>query len=182
MADWRRDNVNHMVQSTYDIIKGVKPWVQFGVSPIGIWRPGDPPGIVGMDSYEMLYADSKVTFKEKLSKGPKRYDFQKWLNEGWLDYFAPQLYWPIDSTGQPFEPLFNWWNDQNYESRFVVPGLYASGVFEHVKDWTPEEIPNQIDIIREANLTTAPGAVHYSMQAYEKNAKGRLTENVKRLN
>ena len=120
--------------------------------------------------------------KEKSSKGPKLYDFQKWLNEGWLDYFAPQLYWPIDSTGQPFEPLFNWWNDQNYESRFVVPGLYASGVFEHVKDWTPEEIPNQIDIIREANLTTAPGAVHYSMQAYEKNAKGRLTENVKRLN
>ena len=62
LADWRRDNVNHMVQSTYDIIKGVKPWVQFGVSPFGIWRPGNPPGIVGMDSYETLYADSKVTF------------------------------------------------------------------------------------------------------------------------
>lgn len=170
-----------MVQSTYDIIKGVKPWVQFGVSPFGIWRPGNPPGIVGMDSYETLYADSKVTFEKYIVKRAKLYDFQKWLNEGWLDYFAPQLYWPIDSTGQPFEPLFNWWNDQNYESRFVVPGLYASGVFEHVKDWTPEEIPNQIDIIREANLTTAPGAVHYSMQAYEKNAKGRLTENVKRL-
>ena len=123
-----------------------------------------------------------MIFRISKESSLKSANFQKWLNEGWLDYFAPQLYWPIDSSGQPFEPLFNWWNDQNYESRFVVPGLYASGVFEHVKDWTPEEIPNQIDIIREANLTTAPGAVHYSMQAYEKNAKGRLTENVKRLN
>ena len=60
LADWRRENVNYMIRSTYDIIKEVKPWVEFGVSPFGIWRPGNPPGIVGMDSYETLYADSKV--------------------------------------------------------------------------------------------------------------------------
>ena len=76
MADWRRDNVNHMVQSTYDIIKGVKPWVQFGVSPFGIWRPGNPPGIVGMDSYETLYADSKVVFNRQDVKKIEKNDFR----------------------------------------------------------------------------------------------------------
>ena len=93
----------------------LKPWVTFGVAPFGIWRPNNPPGIVGMDAYNELYADSK-----------------KWINEGWLDYIGPQLYWPIDSSGQPFEPLFDWWNEQNYHNHFVVPGLYASGVMEVV--------------------------------------------------
>ena len=74
-GDWRRNNVNHMIESTNDIIKSIKPWVTFGVAPFGIWRPGNPPGIVGMDAYEALYCDSK-----------------KWINEGWLDYIAPQLY------------------------------------------------------------------------------------------
>ena len=74
-GDWRRDNVNHMIESTNQIIKEIKPWVTFGVAPFGIWRPGNPPGIVGMDAYEALYCDSK-----------------KWINEGWLDYIAPQLY------------------------------------------------------------------------------------------
>ena len=79
-SDWRRDNVNQMVESTYDLIKELKPWVTFGVAPFGIWRPGNPPGIVGMDAYEALYCDSK-----------------KWINEGWLDYIAPQLYVRLSS-------------------------------------------------------------------------------------
>ena len=74
-GDWRRENVNYMIESTNDIIKELKPWVTFGVAPFGIWRPDNPPGIVGLDAYEALYCDSK-----------------KWINEGWLDYIAPQLY------------------------------------------------------------------------------------------
>ena len=53
----------------------MKPHVTFGVAPFGIWRPNNPPGIVGMDAFDVLFADSK-----------------KWLNEGWLDYLGPQLF------------------------------------------------------------------------------------------
>ena len=52
--------------------------MKFGISPFGIWRPKNPPQIQGMDAYAEIYADSR-----------------KWLAKGWLDYFAPQLYWPI---------------------------------------------------------------------------------------
>src|SRR6185503_5461665 len=76
--DWRRDNVDKLVEALYKGVHAVKPWVKVGISPFGIWRPGNPPQIAGFDAYAEIYADSK-----------------KWLQNGWGDYFAPQLYWPI---------------------------------------------------------------------------------------
>ncbi|MCX5762893.1 MAG: family 10 glycosylhydrolase, partial [Gemmatimonadetes bacterium] len=73
--DWRRENVNVLVHQLYDRIHLAKPWVKFGISPFGIWRPGNPEQIKGFDAYEQLYADSKL-----------------WLEKGWVDYFTPQLY------------------------------------------------------------------------------------------
>jgi hypothetical protein len=73
-ADWRRENANQFIQKTYQAIKAEKPWVKFGISPFGIWRPGNPPQIKGFDQYEKLYADA-----------------HKWIANGWADYFAPQL-------------------------------------------------------------------------------------------
>ena len=43
--DWRRENVNTFIQRVYPSIKAAKPWVKFGVSPFGIWRPHYPPQI-----------------------------------------------------------------------------------------------------------------------------------------
>ena len=68
-----------MVERLYQGIHAEKPYVKFGISPFGIYRPGNPPGIVGLDQYESLYADVKL-----------------WLTKGWVDYLAPQLYWRID--------------------------------------------------------------------------------------
>ena len=50
-AAWRRQNINQLVQSVYAGIKAAKPWVKFGISPRGIWRPGYPPQIRGFDAY-----------------------------------------------------------------------------------------------------------------------------------
>ena len=66
----------------------MKPWVKFGISPFGIWRPMNPPQIRGLDAYAKLYADSRL-----------------WLANGWLDYFAPQLYWAVEPTGAKFSRL-----------------------------------------------------------------------------
>ena len=90
--DWRRANVNQFVQSVYQSIKALKPWVKFGISPFGIWRPMNPPQIRGLDAYAKLYADSRL-----------------WLANGWLDYFAPQLYWAVEPQEQSFPALLDWW-------------------------------------------------------------------------
>src|SRR5205085_43385 len=104
--DWRRQNVNAFVERAYKSIKSVKPWVKFGISPFGIWRPKNPPQVEGLDAYQTLYADSR-----------------KWLSEGWCDYCAPQLYWSIDAREQSFPMLLKWWADQNPKGRHVLAGL-----------------------------------------------------------
>lgn len=105
-ADWRRDNVNQFVYQVYHSIKGEKPWVRFGVSPNGIWRSGNPAGVRGLSAYDDLYADTRG-----------------WLASGWVDYLAPQLYWPSGKKEQNFHDLLKWWNDQNTAGRAVWPGI-----------------------------------------------------------
>ena len=141
--DWRRENVNSFIQRVYQSIKSVKPWVKFGVSPFGIWRPGNPPQIKGFDAYARLYADSR-----------------KWLANGWLDYFAPQLYWAIQPPEQSFPVLLKWWADQNTKSRLLIPGLDAT---KTNRRWKPDEIVDQIRLTRKQPGTA--GHIHWDMKA-----------------
>jgi uncharacterized lipoprotein YddW (UPF0748 family) len=127
--DWRRENVNRFIERVYRSIKSTKPWVKFGISPHGIWRPGFPPQIRGSDSFAKLSADSR-----------------KWLQNGWLDYFSPQLYWTNDSREQSFPVLLKWWSEQNSSGRHLWPGLSAAYALSN--NWRPDEIPNQIENMR----------------------------------
>jgi len=128
LGDWRRANVNQFIFSVAQNIKAAKLWVKFGVSPFGIWRPGNPPQIKGLDAYATLYADARL-----------------WLANGWVDYLAPQLYWPSDDVPHSFPVLLNWWTQQNARSRNVFPALNAAGVGGTL---TVNEIARQIQITR----------------------------------
>ena len=141
--DWRRENVNGFIRRVYQSIKAAKPWVKFGVSPFGIWRPGNPQQIQGFDAYTKLYADSR-----------------KWLANGWLDYFAPQLYWAISPPEQSFPVLLRWWVEQNSKDRLLVPGMDST---KTARRWKPEEIVNQIRLTRGQPGTG--GHVHWDMKA-----------------
>ena len=108
--DWRRENVSMFVRAVYEGIKKEKPWVKFGIAPFGIWQPKHPEGITGLNSFDQLYCDSR-----------------KWLAEGWVDYLAPQLYWPIAQKAQSFPALLKWWVDQNDQHRIICPGIKVEG-------------------------------------------------------
>ena len=144
--DWRRRNVDTFMEQTYRAIKAAKPWVKFGISPFGIWRPKNPPSISGFDAYDELYADSR-----------------KWLREGWCDYFAPQLYWSIASPGQSFTTLLDWWNSENPRQRHIWSGMNSLNVGDK---WQPVEIVNEIKATRRY---PAPGHIHWSISALMKN-------------
>ncbi|HWD19359.1 MAG TPA: family 10 glycosylhydrolase [Verrucomicrobiae bacterium] len=109
-SDWRRDNINEFVQQVSLSIKAEKPWVKFGISPFGIWRPQHPTQIKGFDAFEGLFADSR-----------------KWWTSGWVDYLTPQLYWPVDSKEQNFAALLKWWAAENVHQRHLWPGMMISG-------------------------------------------------------
>jgi uncharacterized lipoprotein YddW (UPF0748 family) len=157
--DWRRENVNRLVKRMYDEVKRRKKWVQVGISPFGIWRPGHPEGITGLDQYSTLYADAR-----------------KWLRQGWVDYFTPQLYWPIESKGQSYSRLLAWWAEQNVKGRHLWPGNFTSkvrrgpDVAESREAWSAEELLRQIEVTR--GQPGASGNVHFSMKALMHNYDG----------
>jgi uncharacterized lipoprotein YddW (UPF0748 family) len=145
--DWRRQNINEFIQGVYQNIKATKPWVKFGVSPFGIWRPGYPAQIKGFDAYAGLYADSRL-----------------WLANGWLDYFAPQLYWPINPPEHSFLVLLNWWVQQNVKHRTLCPGLAA---YEAGVQFPETEIPRQIEVSRAQ--PGASGQLLFHLRTFEEN-------------
>jgi uncharacterized lipoprotein YddW (UPF0748 family) len=151
--DWRRWNVDQFIERVYRSIKKEKKHVKFGISPFGIWRPGNPPQIQGMDQYSMLYADAR-----------------KWIREGWCDYWTPQLYWPIAQTAQSYPVLLNWWMDQNLQHRNIWPGNYTSRIDDGSRtEWKASELIDQIKVTRKAE---AGGNVHFSMITLMQNRGG----------
>ncbi|MEM6315770.1 MAG: family 10 glycosylhydrolase, partial [Planctomycetota bacterium] len=127
LNDFRRDSVNKLVKGIYDQTKSIKPHVKMGISPFGIWRPGHPPSVAGFDQYDKLYADAKL-----------------WLNEGWVDYYTPQLYWATAAPQQSYPALFHWWAGENTKDRTLAPGLYTGRL--GLQDWPADEIAGQIYI------------------------------------
>lgn len=97
IADWRRYNVNLFMQQLHDTIVSVKPWVKFGVSPFGIYRnkknAANGSDTNGLQNYDDLYADVLL-----------------WVNNGWIDYCVPQLYWQIGHPAADYKTLIEWWN------------------------------------------------------------------------
>lgn len=98
--DWRRENINTVVREINELIEAYNTennkTIEFGISPFGIWASGGEDGsntsIYAMQSYYSQYADSK-----------------KWVEEGWVDYILPQLYWEFDHGSAPFADLVDWW-------------------------------------------------------------------------
>jgi uncharacterized lipoprotein YddW (UPF0748 family) len=146
-ADWRRKSVNDFIERVYKEIKAEKKHVKFGLSPFGMWRPGHPESIAGFDQYDVLYADARL-----------------WLNKGWIDYFTPQLYWPISRETASYPVLLGWWESENKKHRHLWPGINISidtliGTREAV---------NQIMVTR-GMVPRSKGVVHWSISSVIRN-------------
>jgi uncharacterized lipoprotein YddW (UPF0748 family) len=155
LDNWRRENVNKLIQQCSSMIHGIRPTCQFGVGPFGIWRPGYPSGVTGADYYATHYCDSR-----------------KWLQQGWVDSLSPQLYWTLGSPGQPFGDLIDWWVAQN-PARHVLAStaVYRVGdsAFSGWGGTTASEIVNQVNRTATAG---GVGNVHYSVKWLTDDPKG----------
>jgi uncharacterized lipoprotein YddW (UPF0748 family) len=154
-SDWRRSNVNTLIQSMYTRMHAIRPKVKFGVSPFGIWKSGVPSGISGLSSYDSLYCDSRM-----------------WLEEGLVDYMTPQLYWQIDPPAQSYPVLLNWWVEQSAKGRHVYPGNALYRTPPSSSDWPINEIIRQVYITRSMRDRLALGNVFFSLTQIMQDVKG----------
>ena len=160
-GDWRRYNVNLFVKEMGEHVHKLKPWVKFGVSPFGIYRTKpwvrfgiSPFGIYrnkksspigsntnGLQNYDQLYADVLL-----------------WVNNGWIDYCVPQLYWHIGHPLADYEKLIKWW-----AKHMANRPLYIG-----------ESIENTVQNSDPANPNTHQMAAKFSLHRQLRNVSGTV--------
>jgi uncharacterized lipoprotein YddW (UPF0748 family) len=157
IGDWRRHNIDLLIQAVQKKLAELKPYVKFGISPFAVWRNqrDDKDGSAtdaGQPTYDYLYADVR-----------------KWLREGWIDYVAPQLYFPISFARVRYDVMLDWWSKNSYGRHlYIGQGAYRLGRDSVWK--IPSEMPNQLRLNR-ANKKTN-GSIYFSSKSLLKNPLG----------
>ena len=154
LGDWRRDNVNRVIERVGAVVARVRPTARFGVSPFGIWRPGNPAGITGLDAYAAIYCDAP-----------------RWMRMGWVDYLAPQLYWPSTQAPQAYGPLVRWWAETTSAGRSVFGGNNLSRLGSS-SAWTAAEIRQQVTLTRDNAGRGARGNIFFTISQVRANRLG----------
>ena len=160
-GDWRRHNVDLLIEELSTTIRLTKPWVRFGISPFGVWRNKSQDAERGSNSrasiasYDDLHAD-----------------VLKWMEEGWIDYIVPQLYWYIGLPVADYDILIDWWNDNTYDKHlYIGHAAYKVGDGGRQKEWqNPKEMANQIRLNRVT--PNAKGSIYFSARSFKPNKLG----------
>lgn len=148
--NWRRTNINNMVKKVRDKVHSIKPGVEFGISPAGIWRNSynDANGsrTSGGESYNKQYADTRY-----------------WIKNGLVDYVVPQVYWRIGHPKADYATLIKWWSDQVKGTNvklYIGQGIYKHGQTEYAGENVSKEIKKQIMLNRK--YPDIKGSIYFS--------------------
>ena len=162
IGDWRRDNINKLMEMSYNIIHDIKPYVRFGIAPAGA-------AFNGVKESDGLPAPYGHTYEGLVCKAS---DWQystiyadpiAWIRSKHVDYLAPQLYWPNSHTTNPFGPMIDWYSKA---AEKFGRHIYASQTLElgliPIDDTGYAELVRQINQTRNTNRDKAPGEIMYS--------------------
>ncbi|MFC5530194.1 family 10 glycosylhydrolase [Cohnella yongneupensis] len=160
LDDWRRDNINQFVKQLGETIHKAKPAISYGISPFGVWRNSstDPSGSdtkAGVETYDDMHADVRT-----------------WIQEGWIDYVMPQIYWSMTLSAARYDKLVDWWTNEvrgTNVSLYIGHAAYKLGTTE--TGWnTADEIINQLKY--NEKYPEIGGDVYFSAQQLRKNMLG----------
>ncbi|WP_299534867.1 family 10 glycosylhydrolase [Ulvibacterium sp.] len=156
LEDWRRSNVDSLIKNVHRSIKSKKPWIQFGVSPFGVWKnkSTDPRGSdtkAGQTTYEDLYADPLL-----------------WMEKGWIDYLVPQVYWSMELPVASHSKIVDWWSRNTQNSNLYI-GNGAYKIRNNSDEaWNrKKELPDQLSLARKNDVVA--GNVLFSAKSLMQN-------------
>jgi uncharacterized lipoprotein YddW (UPF0748 family) len=159
---WRRDNINQFVQQLGKSIHAVKPKVEFGISPFGVWRnkADDSSGsdtTASITAYDSMHADVRT-----------------WIRQGWIDYVIPQIYWSLTFSPARYDKLVDWWANEVRGSNvdlYIGHSPYKLGTKE--AGWSSaQEIINQLKYNK--NFVEVKGDVFFSAKDLRRNPLGLI--------
>lgn len=132
---WREFNIDELVKGVSQSIKASKDDVIFGISPSG-----------RIENALALYANPLT-----------------WLQNGWIDYLAPQIYWEIGHSTADFDRLARYWNTNSF-SKPIFPGVaaYKFGDSQYPAYASMTQFYNQVELCR--SLPNIKGVCWYRSQ------------------
>jgi uncharacterized lipoprotein YddW (UPF0748 family) len=142
LGDFRRNNVNKVIEGVHNMLKKEDSSLQFGVSPFGIWKnkttttQGSNTDPACSESYYGQYADSV-----------------KWIQNDMIDYIVPQIYWEFGHKIAPFADICDFWIDVCKDSN--VDLLIGHAAYRLGNDGEFEnnmEIVNQLKYANQSNV------------------------------
>ncbi len=168
-GDWRRENIDKAMKAVYDMIQSTKPYVRFGIAPSGIWTMNAsaaakygislPAGITGFDAYEQLACNTI-----------------SWMDGGYVDYVAPQIYWSTTAEKHSYITLTKWWSDMaklftDKRTDGKKIHFYSSNATYKITDtnhpdFTVPEMGLEVDYNRQYDRMGAPGAIFYNTNTF----------------
>ncbi len=158
VADWRRDNINQLIELCYRTVHSTDPECVFGISPFAIWQNNNGSNggsnTVGFEAYHSLYCDALA-----------------WIQGGYIDYISPQIYWTFGTSSAPFDVLTRWWNAQLDGSRVKLYVSHASYRYEDGNWENPQgELTEQIEFARSEKHYH--GSIFYGYDEINRNING----------
>lgn len=161
LGDWRRNNVNTFVKELYDMLQSERPEMRFGIGPAGVAGASaykyklDPPRVGNDWMYDGIYCDPLA-----------------WLNDGTIDFIAPQIYWSRDDNTAAYGPLCEWWSDiAEHFGRHNYVSIAAYKVASHFGGNTATggwaEIGAQVQMCRDMTRNNASGQIYYSAKYFD---------------
>ena len=146
--DWRRHNIDSLIAGLSTGIRAIKPHMKFGISPFGLYRPGEPFGTRGLDQFEEIYSDPK-----------------KWMEKGWIDYLTPQLYWK-ENSNRSYSKLLEWWGESNALRRHIYAGNNLLSIERNKGNWPFSEFKTQLEASREAFEFQSLGNIFFGLRVF----------------
>ncbi len=153
IADFRRDNVNKVIQNIQKTIVATRPEVVFSVSPAADIE----------SNYNNLFADVKT-----------------WAEKGWADVVIPQLYFPTGTEKTSFNLRLDLWSQYTYDNHLLIGyGIYKFGDSQQGSKYqSSDDLKKQFGLAR-AN-SKVKGSVLYSAKDLTENRVG-ITDAIKGL-
>ena len=146
-ADWKRENITHIVRRVHDVVKSIKPWVKLSSSPIGKYADTRRYSAGGWNCYNGVWQDPKL-----------------WLRENLQDLLFPMMYF----TGNNYYPFLFDWLENSY-GHPIVPGLGIYFLDPREGRWTLNEVRAEMYTARNSGIG---GIAFYRGEFLTKNCKG----------
>ncbi|EFL92327.1 Tim barrel glycosyl hydrolase superfamily hypothetical protein [Candidatus Regiella insecticola LSR1] len=173
-ADWRRNNTYLLIKQLSKKIKALKPHVEFGISPAGVWRnKKDDLSVsdtqVGHPNYDAAYADTR-----------------RWVQEELIDYIAPQIYWPLARKVASYDVIAKWWANVVRPTKtrlYIGMALYKVGKYDALEpDWSIDggvpEIKRQLDL--NESIPEIQGSILFRQGSLQEPETQKVAEYIKK--